>query len=1215
MSLRDTDIRPHVNVITSNPAHQIPALVDSGAAVSIVHSQFINQQNIRPMSLTVTAASGDKLQVKGQTCIKFQIEPGTHTFEHNFIVVDNLHASKMILGFDFITNAHITIAGPQVYHNDTLLVDPLRHSTHAYTGSITQDTDIAPHIPQTIDITTPFKNTTILIQPLSPTDDPHIHVLEAITDTDDNGIAKAILINTDTNAVHLNDQQVIAAIDYADNYDFSSISIEHQEHNYNNQINTPPMPIEGPLPSTTPEHVNKVMELFTSNIITTSTYWQHKTLELLRAYTDTMSENKYDIGHSSAIAHKIRLKDPTGQPCYTPQFRIPLAHQKLIIDYCNKLTTLGILQTSTSPFNSPIFAVPKKDLPNGQQDPLNLRVVQDFRKINELSLHDTYNVKDARSLIDDIGLAGSSIFTKIDLTSGFWQQELHEDSRPFTAFTVPGHNAKYEFTRVSMGLKGASASFAKLVNHAMAGLDNVLCYIDDILIHTDSYEKHLEVLKQVLIRLRQFGLKANPAKSTFLTTDTEYLGYHISKEGVRPSKDKTKAIKDAPIPTNLKQIRSFLGLCNYFRHLIPNFATITEPITQLTRKSTNWKSGQPLPQPAIEAINRLKHKLCTEPIVKMPNATGKYILTTDAATGDQSNKGGLGAVLSQIQNGKEQTIAYASRTLKKHEQNYSPFLLEAAAAVFGLETFHIFLLAKHFTLRMDHKPLTTLSTQHKKTLSRLQLAMLTYDFHLEYLPGKDNIIADYLSRSATLSALSVEPFDKLNIETEQRKDPTYSALINFLNHGSLPTDKGLAHFVAKTAEDCFIENNILWRKLHRKNRRTTTVLMTPKAIQHELLSHAHNGWVLGHAGAEKMVTRLTAKYWWPGITNHAAQWVSQCQRCQELEGRLPHQAPLLTLPIPHAFGDRVHIDLFGPLKTTLNKKKFVMVITDALTRYTHLTAIPDKSASTVADAIFNHWIIYHACPKLIITDKGKEFCNDIVNQLCDKFSIKRGTTTPYHPQTNAAAEIFNKTMKKYLAANLENTNTLDWEILLGPLQLAYNTAVHKTTLESPFYMTHGCDANMPYFDIDKPQKVYNYNAASEKFLLTQDAVKAATENAARAIAAREIYFNKRAKTRQFLPGDKVLLHTPPNSNTTKNIKFWKPWSVHIVTDVHENNTVSIKASPHSKAVKVNVSRIKHLIQNKHSKPDEHRSDSESVIHDTNKDQQPIAARTRSKCSG
>ena len=375
--------------------------------------------------------------------------------------------------------------------------------------------------------------------------------------------------------------------------------------------------------------------------------------------------------------------------------------------------SLGILRTSTSPFNSPIFAVPKKDIPGLTHDPTNLRVVQDFRKLNEASLHDNYNIKDARSLIDDIGLAGSKFFSTIDLTSGFWQQDLDENSRQYTAFTVPGHYAKYEFTRVSMGLKGASASFAKLINHCMAGLDNVLCYIDDIMIHTPTMAQHLEVLEQVFEKLREFNLKANPDKSIFATQTCDCLGYKISPNGVQPSKDKTEAIRNATAPSTIKQVRSFLGLCNYFRHLIPNFAKMAEPLTKLTRKDASWKSG-PLPEEAQSALFELKNALCNDPIVRMPAQQGKYILTTDASAGDKFKHGGLGAVLSQMQDGKEKVIAYASRTLKKHEQNYTPYLLEAAAAVFGLEQYHIFLLGRRLTLRMDHKPLKTLSTVHKK---------------------------------------------------------------------------------------------------------------------------------------------------------------------------------------------------------------------------------------------------------------------------------------------------------------------------------------------------------------------------------------------------------------------------------------------------------------------------------------------------------------------
>ena len=158
-------------------------------------------------------------------------------------------------------------------------------------------------------------------------------------------------------------------------------------------------------------------------------------------------------------------------------------------------------------------------------------------------------------------------------------------------------------------------------------------------------------------------------------------------------------------------------------------------------------------------------------------------------------------------------------------------------------------------------------------------------------------------------------------------------------------------------------------------------------MRRELLSHTHNGWVYRHAGAEKMVLRLTQKYWWPGITNHAAEWVKHWRRWQDLDGKPRTPSPLVSLPIPYAFGDRVYIDLFGPLKTSPEGKKYIMVITDALTKYTRLTAIPDISAGTVTNAFFETWITNHAIPKLLISDKGKEFCNEILDSLCKKFGI------------------------------------------------------------------------------------------------------------------------------------------------------------------------------------------------------------------------------------
>ena len=201
-------------------------------------------------------------------------------------------------------------------------------------------------------------------------------------------------------------------------------------------------------------------------------------------------------------------------------------------------------------------------------------------------------------------------------------------------------------------------------------------------------------------------------------------------------------------------------------------------------------------------------------------------------------------------------------------------------------------------------------------------------------------------------------------------------------------------------------------------------------------------------------------------------------------------------------------------------------------------------------------------------------------------------------------------MNRYLKAVLDNSKTLEWEQHLGPLQLSYNTAVHKTTLETPFFMTYGCDANMPYFDLDKPDKIFNIDTAAEKFLLLQKSLSTARENSQEAAWASERYHNKRAKLKLFKPGDKVLLHTPTSNNQNKNVKFLKYWTPYVVTDIHANNTATIKATPNSKPQTVNIDCLKLLspeLTEISSKP---KNTENSVT--SEHPEEPIAHRRRSK---
>jgi hypothetical protein len=329
---------------------------------------------------------------------------------------------------------------------------------------------------------------------------------------------------------------------------------------------------------------------------------------LLAKHRQIFSLSKNDIGYCDTILHKLFMK--TEEPVYVKQFKIPEAHQHYLQDQVREWLRLRIIQPSRSRYNSPVFLVEKKD---GTK-----RVVQDFRSLNSNTYVDKYSMKDVQECISEIGRAGSTIFTTLDLTSGFWQMALDPKSRPYTAFTVPGMG-QFEWKVVSMGLASAPSAFQRLVELVVKGIDNVVVYIDDLIIHSKSHEDHLQTLDAVFTRLASHNLRVNLKKCVFGSNETSYLGFRLSKDGIFPGTDKLKAVRDAEPPQNVKQIRQFLGLCNFFRGHIQNFAQITSPLTHLTKKDSTWKRGS-LPENALRAFRHLQSLLCSQPVLAYPRS-------------------------------------------------------------------------------------------------------------------------------------------------------------------------------------------------------------------------------------------------------------------------------------------------------------------------------------------------------------------------------------------------------------------------------------------------------------------------------------------------------------------------------------------------------------------------------------------------------------------
>jgi transposase InsO family protein len=781
---------------------------------------------------------------------------------------------------------------------------------------------------------------------------------------------------------------------------------------------------------------------------------------LLSESRDVISTDQHDLGRSDALKHEVELSDDT--PVYTQQYRLPLEQIQLVKDHLHAWLKSGIVEKARSKYNSPVFCVPKKDSNK-------LRVVLDYRKLNAKCMPDKYSIRPVDQCIEEIGHAQSKFFSCIDLRSGFWQLPLEDKSRHLTAFTIPGVG-QFQYTVAPMGLAGSPASFSRLMDFIMRGLSFVITYIDDCLVHSRTEREHAEHVRTTLQRLRQHGLKINLEKCTFGAAQIQYLGHTISGDGITPGKDKTAAVADAEPPRTIRQVRSFMGLANYFRQFIPRFATVAAPLFALTRDKSGWKSGK-LPHDAAAAFYKLKAAITSEPVLRYHSPTGKYHLYADAAQGDADNLGGLGAVLMQEdEKGEKHAVGYASRRLQSHECNYPAFLLELQAAVFAMEYFDTHLRGRQFYLYSDHKPLCKLSTVHTKTLNRLQMKMLEMYPQIRHVSGGENSVADFLSRYQGIAAAQIDasPF---RINALQDRDPGLVTLKEKCKADPSFDGKSNSAYVTVGKAKFTMRDDILYY-VHGKPeqgrlKEPDLRICAPLAMQKELLVEAHNSALTGHQGAYKSLARIQGHFFWPQMDAHMREHVAQCKTCMATTDKGTKDPPRQQqLDIPQGPNWRVHADLFGPQKCADGKKRFVLVMTDAFTKTVALRVIDDKAATTVARGMLETWCYVYGIPKMIVTDQGLEFTNELARHIWKALQIKHTTTTPYHPQCNSSAEVFNRTMKRYLAAAIRDAekSTLDWPLYIAPLMFAYNTSIHKAAKESPFMTTFGYDPRLPLWD-------------------------------------------------------------------------------------------------------------------------------------------------------
>lgn len=1088
------DPRPFVNCKVEN--QETTALVDSGSEVTVIDERLARKLKIdlsllTPTSIRLFGANGSPIFVHG--ICKVLIELGKSCrFRQDVLVTSNV-TTGLILGADLLTQ-------------QGLILDAARKRLCKPTSEkgckTVNSTSLERQSEKLVKVQTPFKSCDLLFTPYQS----FLDFQPGLCSTDENGNMFVLWQNPQNLSDSIPRDTEIGTVSLFD-HSLACRDIKWTPKEMHS------LATHSTLPSTDLLAINSRAQLAKQVPLShLSEDLRPQYLSLFAKFTDIFSLNPNDIGKCSALPQRITLKDPSSISCIPP-YRTPPHLQPVVRDYVQNLLDAGIIQKSTSPFCSPLLLVRKANAKPSQPLVEQFRVVHDYRCLNRNTVRDSYPLHNLYDLIDKV--ASSKVWSVIDLSSGFWNQTLDPSSSPYTAFAVPGMG-HYEYSRSAQGLCNSPAAFQRLLDFVVRGIPNCYVYIDDLVVASADHQDHLQTLANVFQRFRKYNLKCRPHKLQIATAEINYLGYNLSHDkGIRPGYAKTQAVANWKEPQSVKEIRQFLGLCSFFRRTIKDFASIASPLTKLTRKDAEWKSG-PLPLEAKASFYELKKRLTSRPCLVAPNFDLPFILSVDASTT------GLGAVLSQKHPGQaEAPVAYASRVLKDAEKKNAPFHLEYLAMVWACRHFKPYLIGKRFTLRSDHKPLQTLNKTKGAAFERCLLELSEFDFEVEYLKG-EKMPADGLSRQTAAMEMSnlksYINFSWSQVREVQKQDPEIKALAIALYYQKVAKSENLKHFVETHLPNAYLEEGVVVRK------GTPKVVYTPRALRQTLLNVAHNCPAAGHYGTEKTLHRLQECWYWPEMKEDVALHCKSCQVCQKTNQPPSQQYPLQRLPVAQDFNHRVHVDLLGPLPDN-QRYKYIMVIVDAFSKYLQVVPLENKAMATTSTALMDHWITLFGIPHTLISDQGREFVNQNFALINRTFGITHKTTSPYHPMANGQAEASVREVLRYVR---KYTETNDWLHSLPTLRMAHNMAFNSTIKCSPYEAAFCRRPILPGNWTQAPPKdpLYKDDAMTAKVHHFTNLRHKVLAEAEKSFLEWKKYFDKKAKARSFEVGDKVFLKRP-----------------------------------------------------------------------------------------